>query len=396
MRQSASEDLWAHHHGQWRGSDQVISHWPDPPALDRPSLRGRAHGAFWELLAELGVTLLISREYEHLVLALSVSGGRPRTSWMTLPHPSGIAVDPARGLVHIASTRNPNQIVDLRPATGMLARADAPPADVAAAPLVPVRSRYLPGCTYIHDLAMIAGVLHVDAVGMNAILRLDEEGRTTPVWWPAGVDRDGRPDTSRNYLQLNSIAAGADLRRSFFTASSELPSRRRPGHLNYPVDGRGVLFSGATRTPVARGLTRPHSARLHAERVWLCNSGYGEVGVVAAGRFDPLVRLPGWTRGLAIAGHIGFAGTSRVIPRFSRYAPGLRPDTSSCAIHAVDLVTGELLASLTWPDGNQIFAIETVPAEFTLGFAAHVDDRASGSRLRSLYYRFDASHIREA
>ena len=42
-----------------------------------------------------------------------------------------------------------------------------------------------------------------------------------------------------------------------------MPSARRPGHLNFPVDGRGVIFSGRTRDVVATGLTRPHSARLH-------------------------------------------------------------------------------------------------------------------------------------
>ncbi len=389
MSAPSPDELWAHHHGRWRGPEQVISHWIDGHDLDPAILRARARGAFWELLAERGLTLLVTREYEHLVAALSTEAGRPRVSWMTLPHPSGIAFDAARGVVHVASTRNPNQVLELSPATGELDRADFASADVTAAPLVPLRSRYLPGCTYVHDLALVGGELHLNAVGMNAVARIDAHGRADPVWWPLAVDDDGRLDASRNYLQLNSIAAGTDLAGSYFTASSDQRSRRRPGHLDYAVDGRGVLFSGATREVAARGLTRPHSARLHEGRVWLDNSGYGEVGVVDGDRFAPVARLPGWTRGLALAGDLGFVGTSRVIPRFARYAPGLDVAGSVCGVHALELATGRVLGSLVWPAGNQIFAVEAVPAAFSLGFAARLGDRAATSRLRSLYYRFD-------
>ena len=49
----------------------------------------------------------------------------------------------------------------------------------------------------------------------------------------------------RNVIQLNSIAPGADLAASYFSASSDRVSARRPGHRNYPVNRRGVIFSGA-------------------------------------------------------------------------------------------------------------------------------------------------------
>jgi hypothetical protein len=48
------------------------------------------------------------------------------------------------------------------------------------------------------------------------------------VWWPRTLRALGRRAFARNYLQLNSIAAGTTLRGSFFTASADTPSRRRP------------------------------------------------------------------------------------------------------------------------------------------------------------------------
>ena len=391
MTDRDADDLWAHHNAQWRDSAAVLGHWDGGGALDPAAARMRADAAFWATLARLGVTLIVTREYEHLVLALAAPGGRPRVSWFALPHPSGVTVDRARGVVHVASTRNPNHVVDLTPATGQLERADAHDADVSERPLLPVRSRYLPGALYLHDLAMIGGRLHGNAVGLNAVVRLDPSGRHEPVWWPASVeDADGRPDASRNHIQLNSIAAGAGLRSSFFTASAERPGRRRPGHLDFPVNRRGVIFSGRTREPVVRGLTRPHSARLDdGGRLWVGNSGYGELCRIDDGRAEVVARLPGWTRGLCLVGGVALVGTSRVIPRFSRYAPGLDIERSVCAVHAVDITTGERLGSVAWPSGNQVFAVEWMPTAFSLGFPAVVGDRHAPSRLRALSYRFD-------
>jgi uncharacterized protein (TIGR03032 family) len=227
--------------------------------------------------------------------------------------------------------------------------------------LLPVRARFLPGSLYIHDLALIGGRLHANAVALNAVVELPAAGGFRPVWWPRSIDGPRGPRFERNYLQLNSIAAGSDVRKSFFTASSARPSHRRPGHLNYPVDKRGVVFAGGTREVVATGLTRPHSARLSAGELWVDNSGYGELGRIVDGRFEPLLRLPGWTRGLACAERCAFVGTSRILPRFRHYAPGLSPDRSETAVHAVDLETGRVLGSLVWPYGNQIFGIEVCP-----------------------------------
>ncbi len=90
-----------------------------------------------------------------------------------------------------------------------------------------------------------------------------------------------------------------------------------------------MIFSGATREPIARGLTRPHSARLYEHRIWVDNSGYGHVGYVDAGEFHSVAALPGWTRGLCFRNGIAFVGTSRILPRFSKYAPGLEVDSSN-------------------------------------------------------------------
>lgn len=385
------EGLWALHHGQWRHPQQIASHWEAARDTDPSLLKFRVRGTWWDTLAECGITLLVTREYEHLVMALQVSKSKPQISYMRLPHPSGLTVNRAENTVHIASTRNPNQVFDLKPVTSLMDRSDVQQPYLEDRPLVPVSSRFLPGSFYLHDLAIIGGELYANSVGQNAVVKLAKDSEPERVWWPASIETEAGPDFSKNYLQVNSIAAGNDLAGSFFSASAAKISARRPGHKNFPVDRRGIIFSGKTREPVATGLTRPHSARFYANQIWVDNSGYGELGFVQDGRFKPFLKLPGWTRGLAFYKKIAFVGTSRVIPRFKQYAPGLNVEKSLCGLHAVDMDSGKILGSLIWPYGNQIFAIDWAPREITSGFPFSATARHQSNREKELFYSFQTA-----
>jgi hypothetical protein len=121
------------------------------------------------------------------------------------------------------------------------------------------------------------------------------------------------------------------------------------------------------------------------------NSGYGEVGVVEGGAFTAVTRVPGWTRGLCFAGRVAFVGSSRVLPRFRAYAPALDVRTSVCGVHAIDVRTGEVLGSLLWPGGNQIFAVECLPEGWAGGFPFRVGGRRSADRERRLFYGFQTA-----
>ncbi len=381
----SAEDLWAHHHAEYRDPHQIVSQWRQAADIDPQLLQFSVRGEWWEILDRSGLTLLVTREYEHLMMALSVRRGRPHLSYLHLPHPNGMAVEAEHGRVFVASTRNPNMIFEFVPCTGGLSGEKLEREEEGV--LLPRQARYLPGCLYLHDLALIGGELYANAVGLNAVVRIGTDGRPELAWWPRCIDTINGPKIDKNYLQLNSIAASASLQASYFTASTAAPGRRRPGHLNFPVDHRGVVFSGAMREVVGGGLTRPHSARLHGGEVWLDNSGYGQVGRMTAGTFEPIFQLGGWTRGLFFHGNIAFAGTSRVLPRYRRYAPGLDPNHCETGVHALDLKTGRVLGSLLWPLGNQIFAIEGLNRDITPGFPFAQGAKASAKNRIRLFSR---------
>jgi len=369
------EALWARHTAEWRDAAQIASFWKEAGETDPGLLKYKVKGEFFEVLARLKISLIVSREYEHLLLCLASCGGKPAISYMPLLHPSGVAVDAGNRKVYVASTRNPNQLLEFRPLSGFLPRYDVSvPAQVDNS-LTVTRSLFLPGCIYMHDLAMIGGKLHGNAVGHNAVISLNFDDGFERVWWPKCIEKGDLPVFEQNHIQLNSIAAGKNIGDSFFSASSTAIEDLRPGNEKYPVDGRGVIFSGKTREPICFGLTRPHSARLSEGRLFVDNSGYGELSLVNGKKAEPVAKLSGWTRGLCIVDNIAFVGTSRVIPRFRQYAPGLDVEKSICGVHAIDLKTGQSLGSVLWPSGNQIFAVESMPMSLSsaLPFALERD-----------------------
>lgn len=343
-----------------------------PEASGEPLLRYETRGPFWELLDELGCALAVSREYEHLLLLLGGDGGRPWQTALELPHPSGLFWDEVRSELLVSSTRTPNQIFWMRPLGPDDYRREVVPADFAAPDatlLVPYRSLLLPGTLYIHDLYLLNDAPHATATGHNFVARLSSQGGWERVWWPRCVEGLGRASFDQNYLQLNSAACGDSPETCWYTAFSDETSGPKPWKAGYGPKGRGVVFAGSTREVALRGLTCPHSARLQSGKLWLCNSGYGELGVVepcsahdpAANRWEPLVRVPGFTRGLAFRGDVAFVGLSKVIDFYEPYAPGLDPASSLCGIVAVDARSGAELARLVWPDGYQIYDVQVMP-----------------------------------
>ena len=117
---------------------------------------------------------------------------------------------------------------------------------------------------------------------------------------------------------------------------------------------------------VVRGLSMPHSPRWHADRLWVLESGKGEIGTVdlATGRVETVARLPGFTRGLAFAGPYAFVGLSQV--RESNIFGGIplteRIQERLCGVWVVDLRSGEIAGFVRF-EGlvQEIFDVQLLP-----------------------------------
>jgi uncharacterized protein (TIGR03032 family) len=128
----------------------------------------------------------------------------------------------------------------------------------------------------------------------------------------------------------------------------------------------GCLIDVPSGEIVARGLSMPHSPRLHDGRLWLLESGTGRVLLVdaATGRAETVAELPGFTRGLAIEGPYAFIGLSKI--RETATFGGLpiteRLEKLKCGVAVVDLRRGQMLALLEFQTAvEEIFAVQPLP-----------------------------------
>ena len=123
----------------------------------------------------------------------------------------------------------------------------------------------------------------------------------------------------------------------------------------------------------------PHSPRCYREKLWVLNSGTGELGVIEGvgkdagmGKFVPRVFCPGFVRGLTFHGDYALVGLSK--PRYQRFE-GLELDARLkvadsepwCGIQVIDIKRG---VCVEWfrIDGAvaELYDVEVLPASPSL------------------------------
>lgn len=111
----------------------------------------------------------------------------------------------------------------------------------------------------------------------------------------------------------------------------------------------GIIMDIETNEVIAAGLSMPHSPRFHNGKVWLLQSGTGELGFLENGAFVPVAFLAGYLRGLAFIDQFAVVGLSKC--RQERSFSGLALDErlrlknaeARCGVHVIDLNTGALV-----------------------------------------------------
>src|SRR5207237_6621731 len=85
----------------------------------------------------------------------------------------------------------------------------------------------------------------------------------------------------------------------------------------------------------------------------------------AAGRYQPVAELPGFTRGLDLCGRLAFVGLSQVRETavFSGIPITERLRERTCGVWVLDIHTGETVGFVRFEDGGvqEIFAVQVLP-----------------------------------
>jgi len=210
------------------------------------------------------------------------------------------------------------------------------------------RSLHLLGNLDSHDVGITkqGGIVFVNA-RYNCLAGLSSRHSFDPVWHPPFITEIVNEDR----CHLNGLAM-REGEPAFVTAVSQ--SNTIDGWRDRRSDG-GVVIHVPSGELVCRGLSMPHSPRWHNGKLYVLNSGSGELGVVefpdgkadgsTMGTFRPIAFCPGFLRGMTFHENFAFVGLSK--PRYERFE-GLELDQKLrdadsdpwCGIQIIDLETG--------------------------------------------------------
>jgi uncharacterized protein (TIGR03032 family) len=325
------------------------------PALDRPAtgdptpLRAAHTPNFPTLLQRLGASLLVTTYQAGKLVLVRDEGDHLNTHFRAFESPMGMAL--AGDRLAIGTRIEVREFIDV---PAVAARLDPPGRHDAC--FLP-RSSHVTGNIQVHEMAWGArDELWAVNTRFSCLCTLDRSASFTPRWRPPFVSALEPSDR----CHLNGLAM-VDGRPRYVTALGETdePMGWRDGKAR-----GGIVMDVDSGQVIARGLSMPHSPRWHAGRLWVCESGAGTFGAInlQTGRYEPIVEVPGFTRGLDFAGPYAFVGLSQVresaifsgIPITERLAE----DERTCGVCAIDLRTGRIVALLRFETAVQeVFAV---------------------------------------
>ena len=287
---------------------------------------------FADWLTDRGVALAITTYQAGRLLLIGVNQrGKLVVHQRAFPRPMGAWSDGRQ--LWLATRHQMWQLIDVM--------------DTASEQEAPSERLYLPkvahtiGDVDTHDIALDADgrVLMVSTL-MNCLAQLDEGGSFRPVWGPSWIDDWVAEDRAH----VNGLALVEGQPR-YCSVCGETNTRK--GWKTNRETG-GAIVDITNDEVVARGLSMPHSPRWHAGRLWVLNSGCGELGHIdSRGQFTPVAFCPGYLRGLDFIDRWALVGLSR--PRHKTFSGlalddqlarrGLEPRTG---VMLVDYRTGEI------------------------------------------------------
>ncbi len=344
---------------------------------------------FAELLEQLGISVAVTTYQAGKLVMLRANNGTVNTHFRSFQKPMGLALSDDRlaigTAVEIWEFHNAPAVAKRIRGVGTGGAEAASSLDSCFLP----RGSHTTGDIQIHEMTWVPTSQEPELWFINTrfscLCTRDVNYSFVPRWRPPFVSAMAPED--RCHLNGFCVADGQASHRSLssFQAQGTEGTQRTKG-FNQPsffvtalgeTDDKGgwrankrsggILMETATNEVLVRGLSMPHSPRCYADQLWLCESGTGTLGQVdlRAGRYEPIVSLPGFTRGVDFYGRYAFIGLSQVRESavFSGIPIAERPVSErACGVWVVDMVTGQTVAWLKFDDGVQeIFAVTVLP-----------------------------------
>jgi uncharacterized protein (TIGR03032 family) len=219
------------------------------------------------------------------------------------------------------------------------------------------RRSHTTGDVQIHEMAWVGEELWFVNTAFSCLATRSDCNSFEPRWRPSFVTDLGPGDK----CHLNGLAS-RDGRVRYVTALGETNT---PGGWRENKRDGGLLIDVESQEIITRGLSMPHSPRWYRDKLWILESGNGGFGTIdlVTGKYQEIVQMPGFTRGLSFLGPLAFVGLSQV--RESAVFSGIplveRLEERTCGVWVLNIETGQTVAFCKFEDAVQeIFAVEAL------------------------------------
>ncbi|MCF2146423.1 TIGR03032 family protein [Desmonostoc muscorum LEGE 12446] len=222
------------------------------------------------------------------------------------------------------------------------------------------RTAYTTGDVNAHEVVLDnAGKVIFVNTDFSCLATLSPDYNFVPIWQPPFISKLVAEDR----CHLNGLAM-VEGKPSYVTACSTTDIAA--GWRNHRHDG-GVVIDVNQNEIIATGLSMPHSPRWYQGKLWLLNSGTGELGYIQDRQFHPITFCPGFVRGLAFWENFAFVGLSKLRSQSFTgltlekrlIAQGNRPE---CGLMVIDLQTGTPLHWLYFQEViEELFDVVVLP-----------------------------------
>jgi uncharacterized protein (TIGR03032 family) len=317
-----------------------------------PALEITTSRLFEGWLADHRVSFALSTYQAGAILFLGPTGdnGRMWVHMRAVERPMGLMADTGRlavaSLTQVISLINPRE-----------------DAERATEPLYVPQMAWFTGDLDIHDLAFGADGKPVFVNTLfGCLATVSETHSFRPLWKPKFLSRLAAED--RCHLNGLAMENGAP---AYVTAVSE--SDIVDGWRDHRQTG-GVVIDVRSDEVICRGLSMPHSPRVHRDRLYILNAGSGEFGRVdtGSGTFRPIALCRGFARGLCFVEDYAVVGLSQFRDNKTFADLGIAKRLAAegvearCGLQVIDLRTGDTVHWLTITGAIQeLFDVAAIP-----------------------------------
>ncbi len=318
------------------------------------TLSSQHTNTFPQLLNQAGASVVVSTYQAGKLILLRSSGDSLNTHFVNLKKPMGVAYSDNR-----LSVGSGVQVIDYF--NMPMAAPKVPPLDTHDQAFLPRRLHYT-GDIDIHEMGFSAeNELWIVNTKMSCLGTLDLQYSFVPKWRPPFIT--GYDLTDRCHLNGLAMRDGQPKYVSSLGVSDE-PA----GWRNNKAFG-GMIMDIDTNEFITQGLSMPHSPRWYRDKLWVLESGAGQLITIDPSSGDKTVvaEVPGFCRGIDFIERYALIGLSQV--RETAVFAGLplteREQDRKCGVWIVDIESGQTAGYLVFAEGVQeIFSVQVVPGRY--------------------------------